>query len=81
VLWRTGKEFYSTWNDGRPSGEILGVGQDIKAFDEGLVGQKVGSRMLLVVPPKWGYGAKGLSHYGIKGDDTLVYVVDILGAH
>jgi peptidylprolyl isomerase len=81
VLWRTGKEFYSTWGDGRPAGEILGVGQDIKAFDEGLVGQKVGSRMLLVVPPKWGYGAKGLSHYGIKGDDTLIYVVDILGAH
>ncbi|SEG66745.1 peptidylprolyl isomerase [Thermomonospora echinospora] len=81
VLWRTGKEFYSTWSDGRPAGEVLGVGQDIKAFDEGLVGQKVGSRMLLVVPPKWGYGAKGLSHYGIKGDDTLIYVVDILGVH
>jgi len=81
VLWRTGKEFYSTWSEGRPAGEILGVGQDIKAFDEGLVGQKVGSRMLLVVPPKWGYGSQGLAHYGIKGGDTLIYVVDILGAH
>ncbi|REF00979.1 FKBP-type peptidyl-prolyl cis-trans isomerase [Thermomonospora umbrina] len=81
VLWRSGRPFYSTWQDGRPAGEVLGVGQDIKAFDQGLVGQKVGSRMLLVVPPKWGYGSKGLSHYGIKGSDTLVYVVDILGTH
>ncbi|HEX2316419.1 MAG TPA: FKBP-type peptidyl-prolyl cis-trans isomerase [Thermomonospora sp.] len=81
VLWRTGRTFYSTWQDGRPSGEVLGVGRDIKAFDQGLVGQKVGSRMLLVVPPQWGYGTKGLTHYGIKGTDTLVYVVDILGAH
>ncbi|WP_119730595.1 FKBP-type peptidyl-prolyl cis-trans isomerase [Thermomonospora amylolytica] len=81
VLWRTGEEFYSTWGEGRPAGEIIGVGQDIRAFDEGLVGQRIGSRILLVVPPAWGYGTKGLSHYGIKGDDTLVYVVDILGAH
>ncbi|TNY37454.1 FKBP-type peptidyl-prolyl cis-trans isomerase [Thermomonospora catenispora] len=81
VLWRTGKEFYSTWSEGRPAGEVIGVGQDIKAFDEGLVGQRIGSRVLLVVPPAWGYGSKGLPHYGIKGDDTLIYVVDILGAH
>lgn len=81
VLWRGGKPFYSTWKEGRPAGEVLGVGQDIKAFDQGLVGQRVGSRMLLVVPPKWGYGSKGLKQYDIRGDDTLVYVVDILGAY
>jgi FKBP-type peptidyl-prolyl cis-trans isomerase len=82
VSWRTGQEFYSTWNsEGRPAAEVLGVGQHIKAFDEGLVGRRVGSRMLLVVPPRWGYGKDGLSQYGIKGSDTLVYVVDILGAY
>jgi peptidylprolyl isomerase len=37
--------------------------------------------MLLVVPPGQGYGSKGLKQSGIKGDDTLVYVVDILGAY
>lgn len=82
VRWRDGKPFYSTWkNEGRPAAEVLGVKQDIRGFDEGLVGRHVGSRVLLVVPPSYGYGAKGLPRWGIKGTDTLVYVVDILGAY
>lgn len=82
VLWRNGKEFYSTWNTTkRPTAVVIGSGQTIKAFDEGLVGKQVGSRVLLVAPPKWGYGGKGLKQYGIKSNDTLVYVVDILGAY
>jgi peptidylprolyl isomerase len=37
--------------------------------------------MLLVVPPSLGYGKKGLAQAGIKGDDTLVFVVDLLGVN
>ncbi len=40
----------------------------------------VGSRVLLVIPPADGYGKAGNSSAGIKGTDTLVFVVDILGA-
>ncbi len=35
---------------------------------------------MLVVPPTDGYGKTGSSQAGIKGTDTLVFVVDILGA-
>ena len=35
---------------------------------------------MLVVPPAEGYGKTGSSQAGIKGTDTLVFVVDILGA-
>ena len=81
VFWRDGKVFDSSWSAGQVYTATIGKGQVIRGWDEGLVGQKVGSRMLLVVPPAWGYGAEGLKQVVIKGTDTLVFVVDILGAH
>jgi FKBP-type peptidyl-prolyl cis-trans isomerase len=81
VLWRDGKVFESTWRTGRVYATTIGTGQVVKGWDQGLVGQRVGSRVLLVVPPAWAYGRKGLKQAGIKGSDTLVFAVDILGAH
>ncbi|HEY0537852.1 MAG TPA: FKBP-type peptidyl-prolyl cis-trans isomerase [Actinoallomurus sp.] len=80
VLWRTGKEFDSSFKHGAPAGFPIGAGQVIPGWDKALVGQKIGSRVLLVVPPKEGYGPKGSPPAGIKGTDTLVFVIDILGA-
>ena len=54
--------------------------QVIPGWDNGLIGQTVGSRVLLVVPPDDGYGTAGNPQAGIKGTDTLVFVVDILDA-
>ena len=59
---------------------VIGAGQVIPGWDEGLVGQTVGSRVLLVIPPDKGYGSAGNSDGGITGTDTLVFVVDILAA-
>jgi FKBP-type peptidyl-prolyl cis-trans isomerase len=81
VIWRTGKVFNSTWTSGTPAGFQIGTGQVIKGWDDGLVGKRVGSQVLLVVPPADGYGTSGSSSAGIKGTDTLVFVVDILGAY
>ena len=81
VIWRTGKVFDSTWKSGTPAGFQIGTGQVIKGWDDSLVGKRVGSRVLLVVPPADGYGKKGSSQAGIKGTDTLVFVVDILGTY
>ena len=58
----------------------IGNGQVIPGWDKTLVGQKVGSRVILAIPPKDGYGKKGQPSAGIKGTDTLYFVVDILGA-
>ena len=52
----------------------------IPGWDKGLVGQTVGSRVLLVIPPSDAYGSAGQSQAGIKGTDTLVFVVDIISA-
>lgn len=57
----------------------VGAGSLIKAWDEGLVGVKAGSRVMIIAPPEFGYGANGNPQAKIKGTDTLVFVVDVLG--
>jgi len=79
-IWRDGKVFDNSYDRGAPSSFPIGVGGVITGWDEGLVGKKIGSRVLLVVPPKEGYKSQGNEQAGIKGDDTLIFVVDILGA-
>ena len=81
ALWKDGSTFDSSANS--PQGyfeTVIGQKQVITAWDAQLVGRTVGSRVLLVVPPKDGYGAAG-SPPKITGTDTLVFVVDILAAY
>ena len=79
-IWASGKQFDSSWSRNIPAGFTIGVGDLIPAWDKDLVGVKVGSRVLLVVPPADGYGSAGESDAGISATDTLVFVVDVLGA-
>ncbi len=58
----------------------IGVGQVITGWDDRLVGRTVGSRVILEIPPADGYGKEGNEQAGIKGTDTLFFVVDILAA-
>jgi peptidylprolyl isomerase len=81
VIWNTGKKFDSSWDRGAPVDFAIGQGQVIAGWDEGLVGQTVGSRVLLVIPPDKGYGSSGQPNAGISGTDTLVFVVEILDAY
>ena len=80
VNYRTGKVFDSSWSRSEPWATQIGEGQVIAGWDTGLVGQTVGSRVLLVVPPADGYGKTGSSSAGIKGTDTLVFAIDIISA-
>lgn len=57
---------------------VFQLGKLIPAWNTGLVGVPVGSRVMLVVPPAEGYGKTGQPSAGIKGTDTLVFVVDVL---
>ena len=63
---------------GEPASFAIGTGNVIPGWDKALVGKKVGDRVLIVIPPADGYGTQGNSQAGIKGTDTLVFVVDIL---
>jgi peptidylprolyl isomerase len=78
VNLNTGEVFDSSWERGEPASfPTSGV---IPGFRDGLVGQNVGSRVLIIVPPALGYGPRGGTIDGSIGpDDTIFFVVDILG--
>ena len=78
--YRTKKIFDSSWSRSEPWATQIGEGQVIPGWDTGLVGQTVGSRVLLVIPPSDGYKAAGQPSAGIKGTDTLVFAIDIIDA-
>jgi peptidylprolyl isomerase len=80
VIWPGGKQFDSSWGRASPATFTIGTGRVIGGWDRGLVGQPIGSQVLLVIPPDDGYGAEGKPDAGIRGTDTLVFVVDILDA-
>ncbi|MCX4638116.1 hypothetical protein HEP86_09170 [Streptomyces sp. RPA4-5] len=70
-----GKAFDNSWDRGAPATFEIGSGKVIKGWDEGLVGQKLGSRVELVIPPDKGYGAQ--AQQSIPANSTLVFVVDL----
>jgi FKBP-type peptidyl-prolyl cis-trans isomerase len=85
AIWRTGSVFASSWpSTQQPAGQLFGFqigGNVIQGFSQGLTGVPVGSRVMLVVPPSLGYGpAGGNASAGIQKDDTLVFVVDVIGS-
>jgi peptidylprolyl isomerase len=71
--------FDNSYDNDTPMGSLIGTGAMIQGWDKALVGQRVGSRVLLVIPPALGYGAKANPSKDLAGH-TLVFVVDILGA-
>ena len=79
-IYKSGKVFDNSYDRGAPSSFPIGVGGVISGWDEGLVGKKIGSRVMLSIPSDKGYKSTGNEQAGIKGDDTLIFVVDLVGA-
>ncbi|MCU1375337.1 MAG: FKBP-type peptidyl-prolyl cis-trans isomerase [Actinomycetia bacterium] len=78
VAWSTRKQFDASWDRGETFVFGLGAGQVIKGWDQGVAGMKVGGRRKITIPPSLGYGKAGAGGV-IKGGETLVFVVDLLG--
>ncbi|MFD0705481.1 FKBP-type peptidyl-prolyl cis-trans isomerase [Alloscardovia venturai] len=70
------KPFDSSWTRGAAA--TFSLQQVIKGWTQGLAGQKVGSQVLLIIPPSLGYGNQAQTN--IPANSTLVFVVDILDA-
>jgi peptidylprolyl isomerase len=76
--WSTGKQFDASWDRGQPFSFQLGAGMVIQGWDQGVAGMRVGGRRRLTIPAALGYGARGAGS-DIKGGETLVFVVDLVG--
>jgi FKBP-type peptidyl-prolyl cis-trans isomerase len=69
----------STFGTGPTSGpQIIPAQVGLPGLATALQGAKLGSRIVAVLPPKYGYGTSGATQLGISGSDTLVWVMDLL---
>ena len=78
VLYKGGKQFDASWNDGSGQPTSLPLSGVIKGWQQGIPGMRVGGRRELIIPPSLGYGAAG-SPPKIPANATLVFVIDLHG--
>ncbi|MFD9456660.1 FKBP-type peptidyl-prolyl cis-trans isomerase [Streptomyces sp. NPDC059985] len=75
-MWDATRPFDNSFDRGQPFKFVLGKGQVIEGWEQGLQGQTAGSRIEMSVPPSLAYGKQGQGE--IKPNATLIFVVDIL---
>jgi peptidylprolyl isomerase len=73
-----GKKFDSSVDRGQPFSFVIGVGQVIAGWDEGVASMKVGGKRKLMIPSKLGYGARGAGGV-IPPNADLNFDVELLG--
>lgn len=78
VEWQSGRIFDTSWY--RDQLVRMPTSSFLKGIGDALVGKTVGSQVLVIIPPEFGYGDEGNMKLGIDADDTMVFVVDILTA-
>ena len=73
-----GDVFDSSVVRGTPFQFVLGVGQVIAGWDEGVTGMMVGGKRKLIIPPEIAYGDRGAGDV-IPPGATLEFEVELLG--
>ena len=74
-----GAKFDSSYDRGEPFTVIVGAGQVIPGWEEGLLGMKVGGKRELVIPPSLAYGSRDLGV--IPPNSTLQFVVEVISVN
>jgi hypothetical protein len=83
LTWADENVFDSSWETGVPAtftatsfeNDPQGI---VPGLAEALIGENVGSQVLVVIPPEFGY-PEGQAPASIPADSTMVFVFDVLG--
>ena len=78
VLYKGGKQFDASWNDGSGKPVSLPLSGVIKGWQQGIPGMRVGGRRELIIPSSLAYGKAG-SPPKIPPNSALVFVIDLHG--
>lgn len=81
VGWSDKKVFDSTWTKDSAAILQLGATTVTTGLSKALIGEKVGSQVIALVPPKLATGGSAGTGGTVPSGDTGVYVVDILGIY
>ena len=74
MSWKTGVVYQTSWTAQPFTAPLSNL---ILGWQKGIPGMKIGGRRLFVIPPALAYGAQGAGN--IPANETLVFVVDLLG--
>jgi peptidylprolyl isomerase len=77
VLYKGGKQFDASWNDGSGQPVSFPLSGVIQGWQQGIPGMRVGGRRELIIPPSLAY--KNQAQAKIPANSTLVFVIDLHG--
>ena len=74
---KKGKELFNTRNRGKPVAFVVGTENVMPAWNDGVIGMQAGGKRLLMVPPKLGYGSKGVQDV-VPPDANLIFLFELV---
>eukprot|EP00760_Papus_ankaliazontas_P020089 PhM_4_TR180/c0_g1_i1/m.49466 len=79
MLQEGGKKFWSTKDPGQEAFSfVVGVGQVIRGWDEGMMQMELGEKARLTMTGDYAYGPRGFPAWGIPPNATLVFEIEML---
>ena len=72
-----GKKLYNSRNRGEPVSFVIGTDKVMPAWNEGVLGMRVGGTRMLLVPPEMAYGQRAIDDV-IPADSSMQFIIELL---